>query len=95
MNRKDKIEAKFLALLKSLPEIEDEKELIIAMMVTMAEMSNRLLKTEIAKNVKITATAAYLARTSDIYIGGCRDVAMASLSSKTQLIDKFENQRSD
>jgi len=87
---KHKIEAKFLELLNMLPSLKSRRELDVAMLKVCQEMSERLLKLGKGEHIPITATAAYISKTLDIHLSGCTDIEMASLSAKTQMIEKFE-----
>ena len=90
MDKMNKEEEKFLEFLNELPSVDTEKELLGIMTMVMGEMSNRLLISNVGVNIPITATAAYLAVVAETYTKGCKDVEMASLSAKTQMIDKFK-----
>lgn len=83
-------EVAFLELLNSLPKVDSKKELIIGLMTTNAKMAEELLALKTGEHIPITTVAAYTSLSADIYLGGCKDMKMASLSAKTQMIEKFE-----
>ena len=83
-------EVAFVELLNSLPEVDSKKELIIGLMTTSSKMAEELLDLKTGEHIPVTSVAAYLALSAYIYLGGCKDMKMASLSAKTQMIEKFE-----
>jgi len=90
MPKKNEAEKVFTEILKELPAIKDERELLDALAEVSSKMSEILIKLGKPEHLAITAVAAYFGLITTVYLGGCKDMEMASLSAKTQMIEKFE-----
>ena len=90
MPRITEVEQMFLNTIKSMPDIDDKKDLIESLMVVTSKLMAIVNELEGPEHIPITSAAGYLSIVAQVHLAGCLDMPMASLSARAIMAENFE-----